>query len=115
MVLLKELVEEAKLKNRKKKIEPTIKGKKGEKRKRNHYKKNKTKTGFYNLYIIKCEKCSQGFFWQYKFEEINISRVDFFELKKIVLNNNWEWGIEERNTAFKTSKIVGLPLYDLIN
>ena len=83
MVLLKELVEEAKLKNRKKKIEPTIKGKKGEKRKRNHYKKYKTKTGFYNLYIIKCEKCSQGFFWQYKFEEINISRVDFFELKRI--------------------------------
>lgn len=102
MVLLKELFENAK---KEYKIE-----------RKNQKKINKKKinpTGFYHVHLQKCNRCKNGILWTYETNEIHISRVDFLDLKNIVIERGYEWGVEYRYYALKTSKIVGLPLYDL--
>ena len=103
MVVLKELFDEA-LKNN------------------NNYFINKRKivssfesTGFYNLRRRSCPKCKQGFIWYYRLDDGRyISNVNFLKLKERVLLADLDWRIVDRNLALRTSKVLGLPLYDLI-
>lgn len=111
MVLLKDLVDEAKKKYKYGRKVEKEKRKKEVKRKKGKFT---SRTGFYNLIRISCPECTQGYIWVYSHEGNRISRVNFMELKSIILSNGWRWEIEDRNEAFYTSKLVGYPLYDLI-
>lgn len=116
MVLLKELVEKAKQREREnKKKQKKKRGKKYNKKKRKKPLTDKTKTGFSNLLKFENPNCKQGYLWRYTYNDICISKVDFLELRRIVLDMGLEWEITDRNSALKTSRLVGLPLYDLKN
>ena len=121
MVLLKDLVEEAKSKH---KIKRKMSGNKKnridkEKSKKNVLRsrvprKDRVETGFYGVYKVVCDFCDGGFSWYYDDGEHMIHRADFFELKREIEKRNLKWELENRYSAFFTSKDVGYPLYDLL-
>lgn len=113
MVLLKDLVEEAKLKQNK-----NNKNRKYKRTKSPLYKKKikgkPMETGFYGVYKLSCKYGEDKYTWLYDDGEHIIYRNDFFELKNEVIRNGFKWELENRYMAFRTSRDVGYPLYDLI-
>ena len=93
MVLLKDLIEQAKREQRLEKKRNRSKDyyheNKNKKNKKNGKKMrkplNKPKymmtTGFYAVYLSNCKRCSNGHIWTYNDGVYRINRVDFFELK----------------------------------
>lgn len=126
VVLLKDLIEQAKReqrlekkRNRSKDYYHENKNKKNKKKSKKRRKpqkkpKHMRTTGFYAVYLTHCKRCSNGHIWTYDDGVYRINRVDFFELKHEIERLGLKWEITNRNDAFYTSQIVGYPLYDLI-
>lgn len=109
MVLLKELVNQAKIKHgyykpaQRSISKKTLEG----------------NTGFYGVNRRNSKQYVQGYTYVYEAydEDYNVlcySSVDFLKLKARVQDNNLTWKVTDRSKALKTSRDVGLPLYDLI-
>ena len=107
MVLLKELFEVAK-KNQS--FSPSY-------RRENRVKE--VETGFLNTRKIRCQACTQGFIYRYKwFDEEEekfkvVTSVDLQKLRDKVKKKNLDWEVDSYYKARITAKEVGLPLLDL--
>lgn len=106
-VLLKDLFEEAKKKNKIQKSKISKKRAKEE------------DTGFLRTRKVYCQSCTKKFTYRYKyFDEKRkknrvITCVDFVCLKDKIKNKGLSWGVDNYGRARKTAKEIGLPLKDL--
>ena len=83
-------------------------------------KANKSRlTGFAHVTIVKCDKCSQGFVYQYYSANKYRSRrkttsVDIKVLHDRVVDKGWDWYIDDKNLAQETLRKNKVP-YALID
>lgn len=68
------------------------------------YKLNnsRNKTGLLRVSKSPCKRCDNGFIWTYAHDNENLSSVDLNELKKRVLDKNWEWKVLDEKKAKKS-------------
>lgn len=76
-------------------------------------------TGFHNTRKVRCQACTQGFMYKYKWFDVKenkyrvITSVDFQKLKEKVKKKNLKWEVDSYYKARITAKEIGLPLIDL--
>lgn len=74
-------------------------------------------TGFLGVSIKPCDDCKQGFTWRYQYmlddvrKEIN--RVNFMDLRRVVLDRNLKWGIIDVDVATMICQNHGYDINDL--
>lgn len=76
-------------------------------------------TGFLNVRKIRCQACTQGFTFRYKWFDVKedrermLSSVNFLQLKNKVKNAGLKWEVDNYYIARKTASALNLPLLDL--
>lgn len=114
MVLLKDLVEQAKQRDREKRV------------KNRNYKvyrgpnrpNKRTYTGFHNVTCVNCSTCKKGIIFKYSYTRddgkvVDFNSIDLEKLKQKAIDRDEAWYIENRYYAAKTANKIGVPLKEL--